>query len=146
MSDIIKCATCDCDIALSEDERWLDTRASPFCGTGYADNARHRPRPLRKWQMIRLGAGDYLLPSNDRQTMWRLFRYEEDGSLISIGPDGVEVPIRGHYWMVCRWNAPLTALADGDWDEWDRWQEYESLLPSRSAAIDSALSRELAPR
>lgn len=36
--------------------------------------------PVRKYQRIRLGAGDWLLPSNDGQTMYRLLRYDEDGS------------------------------------------------------------------
>ena len=34
----------------------------------------------RKYQMTRISAGDYLLPSNDGKTLWRICAYEEDGS------------------------------------------------------------------
>lgn len=37
----------------------------------------------RKWQMTRLCAGDYLLPSNDSTVMWRLSTHE-DGSLYGL--------------------------------------------------------------
>jgi len=86
--------------------------------------------------MVRITSGDYLLPSNDGATLWRLSRYREDGSLIER---------RGTFWMLSRWQRRLntddwTVLDQIDPDDWNQWETWETLLRSRNAAIAAALS------
>lgn len=65
----------------------------------------------RKYQMTRLRRGDYLLPSNDRRTLWRIYAYEEDGSLERS--DGTKV--LGTFWACARRPMPQPgALIDVD--------------------------------
>lgn len=55
--------------------------------------------PQRKYALTRIGPGDYLLPSNDGQTIWRIAKYED-------GPShGVEGMDRDRdFWGVWKWN------------------------------------------
>lgn len=106
----------------------------------------------RVWQMRRISAGDYLLPSNDRRTLWRISRYHEDGSLERH--DGTKV--RGDFWRAARHRQPYDEIAphligaaptrSRGVDEalerfldWDTWVEHACLLPTRDAAIQAAL-------
>lgn len=84
----------------------------------------------RKWQMIRVSAGDYLLPSNDRQKLWRIHRYEEqDGELV---------------WAASRYRlgGPEVAVEDVDVLEWwnDRWIE-SGCFATRREAVDYAVAQ-----
>jgi hypothetical protein len=96
----------------------------------------------RKYQMTRIEAGDYLVPSNDSTELWRFTRYEEDGSLAD--DDGGNKVV-GMFWRAGRFNGTLDqaqALMNRDPDEfldWSRWFEQDSLLPSRKAAIEVML-------
>lgn len=102
--------------------------------------------PDRKWRMTRLGSGDWLLPSNDRQTLWRLMLVpERDGSL-TRGDGSV---VNGDYWSVfrCRWSLPQIEAGDSEVDlTWDEaWDEHACMMSSRQEAIDWCLSREEIP-
>lgn len=100
----------------------------------------------RRYQMTRVRAGDYLLPSNDGARLWRLSSYEENGSLEESDGEGGYRKVVGTFWSA--WYFPGTldeaqALLDRDADEFldfTRWREWETLLPTRKAALDSALS------
>jgi hypothetical protein len=101
----------------------------------------------RKYAMIRLRAGDYLLPSNDLTTMYRVSSYEEDGSLKYVGKDGKWHKDTGTYWGVVQMTmSKLEALAnssvtdDEDILDWNEWESYGSGYGSRKAAIEDALS------
>jgi hypothetical protein len=99
--------------------------------------------------MVRIAAGDYLLPSNDGETLWRLFQYDEDGSLVEYPPDDRKHEhgrrVRGKFWNLWRYREPLPAFVDEFaldeeiLDDWERWSLVETLLPTRRAAIESAL-------
>jgi hypothetical protein len=92
----------------------------------------------RKYVMVKLSAGDWLLVSNDGLTIWRLYAYLEDGSLESY--DGK--PVKGRFWAAAR--RPLGAFdaevaARGDYLAWDKWDTWAALLPTRAEAIAAAL-------
>lgn len=82
--------------------------------------------------MTRLSRGDYLLPSNDAQTLWRIATYEEiEGEM---------------YWGLWRWDGGFptgeqiaAALEEGWWT--DRWEFWEGEHRSRGSAAEAALNR-----
>jgi hypothetical protein len=89
--------------------------------------------------MIRLGAGDYLLPSNDAKTLWRLATYGETGD--AERPDGSKVV--GTFWGVWRWDGGMPSIeqlaASMEEDEWFRWEFWAGPFSRRSDAIAEAL-------
>ena len=105
----------------------------------------------RAYKMTRLGPGDYLLPSNDAQTLWRLRTYEEDGTATyqteftpGKGPSGPEHVLRGTFWAVWRWrdgfpslDALAASLSEDDWEQWEFWA---GPFEKRKAAIGEVLA------
>lgn len=88
--------------------------------------------------MIRLAAGDYLLPGNDGETIFRIAKYVEDGSL-----DGVE----GEFWAAWRWPKPKNTLRGDAYgydplEAWEDWYQIEDQFRTRQEAIDAALEWE----
>lgn len=88
----------------------------------------------RKYQLTRLGQGDYLLADNNGRTLWRI------ALSLDTGPDGRE----RNYWGVWRWHRTLDQTAGmvdlnevRDWD--DQWQHVQSWCNSRNDAIQEAL-------
>jgi hypothetical protein len=103
---------------------------------------------VRKYQMTRIQAGDYLIPSNDQKTLWRIYSYEEDGSL----EDGRGGFVHGRFWASARFAGSLELaerLMHRDPDEflsWSSWESWEVHLPTRKAAVESMLrAGELCP-
>jgi hypothetical protein len=100
----------------------------------------------RKYQMIRVSAGDYLLPSNGGKTLWRIRRYYEDGSAVS-GRWPNEKPIIGYFWSCARYKTPLQEIpphvlgehAEDFLNDWCSWVECASLMKTRSEAVNEAL-------
>lgn len=94
---------------------------------------------VRRYAMTKVGAGDYLLPSNDGLTLWRLQRYTEDGSLQQrIGDEWT--PVKGtRFWRLLRLTTRMDLLSIVDPDDETSWVEVESLLRSRTDAIEAAL-------
>jgi hypothetical protein len=103
----------------------------------------------RKWQLVKHDKGDWLLPSNDRLTIWRLRQYEEDGSAERLGDDGKWHPVIGK-----RWAVGYVAEADmRGWFErvqssWEpvslddlSWFWFADGFKTRQEAIDYALSK-----
>jgi hypothetical protein len=87
----------------------------------------------RKYQMTRVRRGDYLLPSNDAQTLYRIHAYHEDGS----------AGFTGTFWGVMRWPDGMPTDADvqhEDFLDWDRWREVSWGHRSRAAAIKDVLA------
>lgn len=102
----------------------------------------------RTYQMTRISAGDYILPSNDGQTLWRIHSYQEDGSLVEYERVGGKVDydsgrtITGTFWAVSRYDRPWTEddAFDEDFLDWERWRERANSFKTRRAAIDDALT------
>lgn len=93
----------------------------------------------RRYALIRVEPGVYLLPSNDARTLWRISAYTEDGSGAWERPDGTLRTIRGRYWQTARRPFPSEAEIE-TLDLWDdRWDFYSHLCPTRRAAIEDAL-------
>lgn len=96
----------------------------------------------RKYQMIRLGAGDYLLPSNDAQTLWRIYSYQEDGSLWHSEYGKPDKQVVGMFWAVAKWNRgfpEVMAFFDREFLEWDNWDFCAGPLLTRREAIGEAM-------
>ena len=91
--------------------------------------------PERKWAMVRIGAGDYLLPSNDGATLWRIYRYEDADN---AGPLRM-------FWAAARYDGTMAeAERLMNWDpheflSWIRWSSWHTLLATRKEAIAAAV-------
>lgn len=83
----------------------------------------------RYYSMTKIGAGDWLVPSNDRATVYRITSYE-DGRAYGLDR-GPEVVTR---WHVRR--ADAGAHAVGDPRDWD-WSDVEQGYWSRKEALDA---------
>lgn len=93
--------------------------------------------PERKYALTKLAAGDYLLPSNDAATVWRLSTYT-DGP--SMGLDSLKRD--REFWGVWRFiGRPVTngLMTGEEVEDWNQWEQFDSLLDSRAAAIRSAM-------
>jgi len=92
-------------------------------------------RRERKYQITRLNRGDYLLPSNDGRTLWRIYSYEEDGSAETYQGR----VIKGTFWANARRPMPREGVAVGDLLDWSDWEFWAGPFDSRSEAIEEAL-------
>ena len=84
------------------------------------------------YQMTRIAAGDYLLPSNDRKKLWRIKLYTEGPS------SGLDWPADKEVWGLWEWTGQL----DGgtiNIDDWNRWNFHEGPYDTRKAAVQGAL-------
>jgi hypothetical protein len=93
----------------------------------------------RKYQLVKIRAGDYLLLSNDAKTLWRIYRYE-DGRSYGLKDMKGDVQL----WAYARWDGtPASALQADDLQyAWDRWVNGEHWLKTRQEAIDKALTQQ----
>lgn len=102
----------------------------------------------RRFALVRVKAGDYLLASNDERGLYRIQAYDEDGSLESYSGE----KIRGRFWMVYIHAGEvdrddLGRITGGVVDVEDpyAWIVVEQMFPTRRAAVDH-LVREVWPR
>lgn len=91
--------------------------------------------------MIRVGTGDYLLWSNDRKTLWRIYSYHEDGSA-SILTDRGERPLRGTFWCCSKYVGLGRPEENDQVLEWSEWEPWCTTLRSRAEAIDEAMKSD----
>lgn len=95
----------------------------------------------RKYALTRIKAGDYLLPSNDGATLFRLATYEEDGSGEFSSDGKTWRVLRGTFWAVYRRPMPALDQATADLLEWsDAWEWIAGPLDTRQQAIGEALN------
>ena len=96
-----------------------------------------RAVPERKYALHRIATGDYLLPSNDAKTVWRIAKYTEGPS------SGVEGWTRDReVWGCWKWHRPMeigNAVDTGDWSGWEFW---EGMCETRQEAVDAALKAD----
>ena len=100
----------------------------------------------RKHELRKIGSGDYLLPDDGKQVLWRVHRY---GDLAAGGWRGM---VEVQCWAIWRYKEPL----DGDgaikrWEHpalvkegWDGWQRVGAGRSTRTEAIQAALTRRCA--
>lgn len=92
--------------------------------------------PKRKYALSKVAAGDYVFPSNDGKTVWRIAKYED-------GPShGITDWDRDReFWGVWRWAEPFTGNLRGyvDLEDWNRWEFCEGMHDTRGEAVDAAL-------
>lgn len=89
----------------------------------------------RKYALTKLASGDYLLPSNDGLTVWRIARYTDGPSF------GLEDwPRDRELWRYCKWDRQGHPASVEDIDDWDRWTEVGIGYDTRREAIEAALS------
>lgn len=82
--------------------------------------------------MTKLEAGDYLLPSNDGETVYRLRRYRDGRS------GGLEMDGDYDFWSVWEWTRTPESV---DPDDERGWMEVEQQLRTRREAEQAALGR-----
>ena len=88
----------------------------------------------RKYALIRIAKGDYLLPSNDAQTIWRIRRYV-DGPSSGI----MDWPSDREVWGLWRWEGDLRQSDYVDTEDLERWELVGGALRTRADAIEEAL-------
>lgn len=89
----------------------------------------------RRYALTKVAAGDYLLPSSDARTLWRIRRYVDGPSAgITDWPRDREV------WGVWRWLGEVAPGEFADPDDWDRWEHHAGLCATRADAIAEALA------
>ena len=105
----------------------------------------------RKYAATRIEAGDYLIPSNDATTIWRVNSYKDNGVYIEWKSNDAGLmhlggPARTR-WQAHRYKltvAQLDALGDElprDFLEWDQWQYDSGDYPTKAAAIKAVIDR-----
>ena len=92
----------------------------------------------RKYAMTKIAAGDYILPSNDAQTIWRIQRYT-DGPSFGL----VDWPRDRELWSVARWTGKTGPGCFIDTSlESTRWEEVGTSFSTRREAIEYAMAAE----
>lgn len=88
----------------------------------------------RRYALTKIAPGDYLLPSNDAGTLWRLRRYTD-------GPThGLEDwPRDRDLWGLWRYAYSLHALEPVDPDDWSVWEMVGDGYETRAEAIRAAM-------
>lgn len=93
----------------------------------------HMTTTPRKYAYIKVGRGDYLLPTNDGQTILRFQAHDEDGS--AEWGDGTKIV--GTFWDVLSKPAPVGGFVfTVDVERWlaEDWRMAYSLNRSRKEA------------
>jgi hypothetical protein len=99
----------------------------------------------RKYALTRIRAGSYLLPSNDAQTLWHIYSFE-DGRSHGL----MDEPDRT-YWACARYRGTLEDgqkkamqdLMEYGYIHWGEWTETDSYMRTRAAAIAAALTESV---
>ena len=103
----------------------------------------------RKYRMTCVFPGDWLMPANDRASLWRVYRYREDGSAIVQREDGSHYEIHGMFWAAARYRLPLDQIPESHFENnyleddpqilnWDNWHTQVHMLKTRKEAAEYA--------
>lgn len=98
----------------------------------------------RTFQMVKVSAGDWLLPSNDGQQLWRLRAYDETGDAVLVDADGNESTLIGRFWDASLCELSPQTIVDDEIEQFDvldpsLWSLQATCLRSRTEAIEFAL-------
>jgi hypothetical protein len=86
----------------------------------------------RKYALTKVEQGDYLLPSNDGRSIFRIARYRD------WPPEG-EPRDERWFWGAWRWDGSFVDGTAVDTGEWDRWNLEAPWCETRDEAIREAL-------
>jgi hypothetical protein len=89
----------------------------------------------RKYALTRIKAGDYLLPDNDGETVWRVRTYL-DGPSMGLVDWERDITL----WAIEKWVGRVPVWEADDPLDPDLWEWWESNFKTRREAIDAALS------
>lgn len=90
----------------------------------------------RKYALTKIAAGDYLLPSNDAQTIYRIQRYT-DGPSFGL----MDWPRDRELWSVARWTGEVGPGCFVDTSpESERWEEVATCIATRREAVERAIA------
>jgi len=87
----------------------------------------------KHYRSIRISQGDYIQPSNDGKTLWRVFTYGEDGSLEGW---------KGTFWATAKYDRPFHnngEWMDEDFLEWSSWLHWAGPYRTKREAVEDAL-------
>jgi hypothetical protein len=88
----------------------------------------------RKYALTKVASGDYLLPSNDGKSLWRIRVYTEGPS------SGLEDwPADRDVWGVWKWTEMVCPGSYADTENESEWDFWEGLYETRKSAINAAL-------
>lgn len=93
--------------------------------------------PDRRYALVRLAKGDYLLLSNDGKTLWRISTYTEDGSAVT---DDGRV-LAGTFWGTWRYRRAVQGGQPISADDWSDFEMDDCLLKTRKEAIRAVLTK-----
>jgi hypothetical protein len=88
----------------------------------------------RKYQLIKVAAGDWILPDNDGETVWRLRSYIDGPSM------GLNLDHDITLWGYSKWTGRRTALDADDILDPDNWEYWDGNHRTRAEAIQAALN------
>ena len=92
----------------------------------------------RKYALTKIAPGDWLLPGNDGESMYRLVTYDDGPS------NGLDIPKDRTFWAVHRWADHIDPDAIIDLQRWSMWELVVGSLDTRRDAIEYVV-RESAP-
>lgn len=95
----------------------------------------------RVYAMTKIGPGDYLLPSNDATTLFRIYTYQEDGSAEFVARPGAKPkPLVGTFWAIARRPFPNLDADPSELLSWGGgWEFAGGPYRTRAQAIEAAL-------
>jgi hypothetical protein len=101
----------------------------------------------RKYVLTKLGAGDYLMPGNNGQTLWRLRHYDEEFAADNpLGSTEVRVRKVWGVWRCVGYSVRQfqSAIAAGaiDIDDDTLWDYFAGIGKTRNEVIQDALDSE----
>lgn len=95
---------------------------------------------LRRYVLTKIEPGDYLLPSNDGRTLWRIKRSEE---IEPVERGGHTTMRRVPVWEAWRYMGIVAPHVDrrlpDDFLEWSEWEACASWCATRADAIREAM-------
>jgi hypothetical protein len=100
----------------------------------------------RKYQLTRIREGDYIVPSNDGETLWRISKYEETGLGEYLDAKWKPRKIAGWFWQTAKFHMSVPAMQErfgddlpNDFLDWDRWEHWSSGFTRRKDAVEDVV-------